>query len=105
MDTWEHRAFKRDGDNYTFFYNGATDGTGTITIEQPYTEIEVGRNTAYGGGEDWYGRLDEIFLYNGILSDGAVNTMYASMGTPGTFAEYGAHSSGGGTGIQIIIIH
>jgi hypothetical protein len=105
VDTWEHRAFKRDGDNYTFFYNGATDGTGTITIEQPYTEIEVGRNTAYGGGDDWYGRLDEIFLYNGILSDGAVNTMYASMGTPGTFAEYGAHSSGGGTGIQIIIIH
>jgi hypothetical protein len=105
LDTWQHRTMTRSGDSVEWFLNGVADGTDSLTIEHAYTQIQVGRNDAYGGADDYQGKLDELFCFAGILSDGTIRTIFTSMDDPVSFAEYGAHtanSGGGGVTPQII---
>jgi len=85
-ETWEHWGFSRDGTDIKIYYNGTVDNTGTITPDTSYTGISIGENSStIGGGDPWLGELDELRMYNGVASDGYVETEYNNTNSPSTF--------------------
>lgn len=78
-NTWQHWSWTRSGNSCEWFLDGVSDKTDTLANNQPYTRIQVGRNDAYGGSDEFKGRLDEIMMYNGVLSAGAIRTIHTSM--------------------------
>ncbi|MEM8784080.1 MAG: LamG domain-containing protein [Planctomycetota bacterium] len=78
IDTWHHVVVQRDGDEIELFLNGlevANDlGNQNIDLTSglPFT---VGRRTAEAGSGAFTGSLDEIWVFDGPLSDAEVGNL------------------------------
>ena len=98
-DTWYHAVFTWDSTKATNdmtaingYINGTkynstignislqeSESTGSATVTPSSQPIEVGKSSL--GGHLWQGYIDEVSIFNTVLSDAAVTEMYNS-GTP-----------------------
>ena len=97
---WYHLAFTCDGNNYTFYVNGAPVGTIGVTGHAPNgtaNRLQLGANPpsyttggADGGAEQVNGRIDEAAFYPYALSQAQVtnhfSARYATLAPPIVFA-------------------
>jgi hypothetical protein len=73
--TWMHVAATFDGTKSQIFINGVLDNSATYaptTIKTNTTEIQIGARSSINR---WVGDLDEIKLYNRVLSAVEINTL------------------------------
>ncbi|MCL6259260.1 malectin domain-containing carbohydrate-binding protein [Aquiflexum sp. TKW24L] len=73
--TWMHVAATFDGTKSQIFINGVIDNSATYaptTIKTNTTELQIG---ARSSNNRWVGDLDELKLYNRVLSDVEINTL------------------------------
>ncbi|MCK4428979.1 MAG: LamG domain-containing protein, partial [Candidatus Aenigmarchaeota archaeon] len=71
LNQWYHLAVVKSGDTYTFYRDGAADGTDSATLAIPTinAHLEIGR--AEGGG-CFNGIMDEVRIYNYALSQSQI---------------------------------
>ncbi len=73
LDTWEHVAFVISGMHLRLYINGALDKT--EKTEHPYTSMQNYTGILMGSGME--GAIDDVRLYDGVLSDEDVAMLYA----------------------------
>jgi autotransporter-associated beta strand protein len=97
---WYHLACTCDGNNYTFYINGAPVGTIAVAAHAPngtLNRLQLGANPpsyttggSDGGAEQVYGRIDEAAFYGYALSQPQVTNhftaRYATLAPPIVFA-------------------
>ncbi len=78
-DTWHHVVAQRDGDEIELFLNGtevANDfGNDAINVTSGLA-FTVGRRTAQAGAGAFTGLIDEVWLFDGALSDAEVTNLF-----------------------------
>ncbi|MCH6236131.1 LamG-like jellyroll fold domain-containing protein [Cognataquiflexum rubidum] len=73
--TWMHVAATFNGTKSQIFINGVLDNSATYaptTIKTNTTELQIGARSSINR---WVGDLDEVKLYNRVLSDVEINTL------------------------------
>lgn len=79
---WYHVAATYDNSTgaYVIYLNGAQDGSGTFTIDQSANNavLSIGQNNV--GDEDIFGTIDEVRVYNRVLSSTEISDLYAFTG-------------------------
>ncbi len=85
--TWAHLGFRMSGTTYTFFLNGAADGTGTNAQSR---SNNAGINTTFGTnsavGTEWYaGKMGILWLSSSARSNDWYTTVYNNQFSPSTF--------------------
>lgn len=77
-NTWQHFVVTCDGSSITSYLNGVSNGTGgTVTgsFDASY-EARIGGNPS-GGGAAYQGYIDDVSIYNRVLSANDVYRLYA----------------------------
>lgn len=87
-NTWYHLAVTVDGsDNVKVYVNGQENGSGTPTLNNfTFDGVTIGASLATGTNEYFDGALDDIGIYNRVLTPAEVLEIY----------EYDPSNSGGG---------
>ena len=88
---WQHVAFKLSGTTGTLYVNGASVGTGTITITPDQVK---GANVSSAGNCNYLGRGNSGNYFNGRVDDFRV---YSNAQSDGTIAGLGAGGDSGST--------
>ncbi|MCS4433840.1 LamG-like jellyroll fold domain-containing protein [Aquiflexum gelatinilyticum] len=73
--TWMHVAATFDGTNSHIYINGVKDNSATFAptaIKSNTTELQIGARSSINR---WVGDLDEVKLYNRVLSEVEINTL------------------------------
>lgn len=85
--TWTHIGVKLSGTTYTFFFNGATDGSGTNAQSRSDNgSINATIGTNSGVGTEWYaGKIDEFWVSTTARSNDWIATVYNNQHAPETF--------------------
>jgi len=73
-DTWYHVVVMNDGSTSKIYINGELDAQAADTIGN-HSEVYIGRNGS-SGNSYFYGKLDEIRVYNRALSPREVKKLY-----------------------------
>jgi len=85
--TWTHLGFRMSGTTYTFFFNGATDGTGTNAQSRSNNagnNMTIGTNS--GVGTEWYaGKMGIFWISSAARSNDWFATVYNNQNSPSTF--------------------
>lgn len=80
LDTWHHIVAQRDGDLIQLFLNGtevASDlGNDSLDLSTGLA-FTIGRRTAQSGAGAFTGSLDEIWVFDGALSDTQVSNLFS----------------------------
>jgi hypothetical protein len=95
--SWVHVALTYDGTTIRYYYNGATDGTGSASG----FNFQINGSFKDNGGtaDTMRGSMDELRFSNTVRSAGWIATEYNTMNSPSTFyslgveVEYGATSA------------
>jgi len=84
---WTHIGVKMVGTTYTFYFNGATDGSGTNAATRSNNAgITTTIGTNSGVGTEWYaGAIDEMYFLNVGVADSFVTALYNNQSSPATF--------------------
>ncbi len=85
--SWVHVGMTYDGTTIRYYYNGATDGTGSVSAFN--YQINAMFKDATGPGETLKGSMDEIRFSNVVRSAGWITTEYNTMNSPSTFYSLG----------------
>lgn len=82
--TWQHWAVTMSGTNVTFFLNGSSVGSGTLstTLGDTGRDLHIGMRTGFGN--EFNGSLDDVAIFNGALGQSAIATIMT-----GDFSAYG----------------
>lgn len=84
---WVHVGMTYDGTTIRYYYNGATDGTGSAFAFN--YQINAMFKDANGTAETLKGSMDEIRFSNVVRSAGWIETEYNTMNSPSTFYSLG----------------
>lgn len=108
LDTWYHIAVVRDKakGQYLFYVNGTESGTLTDTITAAITnsqvpQIGVGQPSTTGGGNFFNGKIDDVKLWQRVLSGPEIKNLYnagnptASSGKESNFSSWSGEYGGG----------
>ena len=79
-DQWYHVAVTYDGSNIAFYLNGEAKGTGSASMNAWDTTNVLSIGKAHGGLY-FQGRIDEVIIYNKVLTVSEITTLYAN-GSP-----------------------
>jgi hypothetical protein len=64
LNTWYHVAIVRSGSTITFYINGTSVGTATLSSDLTSDQVNIGR---YFGGSDYYnGYIDDLRITKGV---------------------------------------
>jgi hypothetical protein len=77
--TWTHIAINYSNKAYTFFINGQTDGSGTISGFNDDTSSDLRIGDVFGtnpGQFDFKGIIDEVLIFNRSLDLGEIQALY-----------------------------
>ena len=86
LNTWVRCIATWDGDKIRIYYNGSLIGTsGSLTAPASTTDNIVNLGAERGGSNYFQGRLDEIFIYSGVLSTDYITTEYNNQSDASTF--------------------
>jgi autotransporter-associated beta strand protein len=87
---WYHFVVVYDGNNLLFYLNGAQVGSlpMPVTIPDPANQLALGNNPLTFPGEQLYGGIDEVAIYNQELSGSQIfnhyQARYADLAAPTT---------------------
>ena len=85
VNNWCYVVLVFDGTSYQLYGNGRTLGswTGKPTVDGFADYFRIGNNSDNTRG--WYGKYDEVRMYDGAQSEDRVKADYATMKSPETF--------------------
>lgn len=105
-NTWVHMVAIVNGTSISFYKNGSSDGSGTISSgtfgSTPDAEGIASISWALGS-DSFVGSLDNFGIYNGALTANWVTTEYNNQSNPGTFYTVGSEEAQGGGAARRII--
>ena len=94
LETWGHLAVVYDGSRCSFYGNGANllDNETIASAADNRNVLAFGSRND-GGDNSFDGWMDEIRLYNGVMSPLRASAEYATMGANDAFTAYGSAES------------
>lgn len=75
LNTWQHVAFSMNGTSVRLYQDGVLTGSGTIAATN--TSIESFSIASENGSLFWQGRISDIRVFDRVLSDSEVASVYA----------------------------
>ena len=86
--SWQHIAVAYDGSTVTVYYNGAPDGSGTYSagplIPVSSGDLEIGYYSGASPNIYFDGGIDDVRIYNRVLSPGEIQDLYQDTDGDGT---------------------
>jgi len=82
VGAWYHVAFIVGGGLHTMYVNGSQYGTGTYPNEYTLNQVMAGRTGQYSG-HALAGTMDDLRVYNTVLTAAQVKAIYNQQGMPG----------------------
>jgi len=76
LNTWHQAAFTRTTGEFCLYLDGVLDKKQSFSSGNPGTRNVVFGAVYYEGGEHFYGKIDEVAIYNRVLSDAEINFLY-----------------------------
>lgn len=101
---WNFVCLVKSGTTWTWYYNGNTDGSGTLVDPVSSTE-KLSLATYLSGATFMQGGFDEFRFSTSARSSGWILTDYNTQSTPGSFLTLGAEQPNGtvGFGNQLLL--
>lgn len=94
LGAWAHIGFTFSAGTITYYYNGAADGTATVS---PNTTLNgamaVGATQSGWGDSSMDGTIDEFRVTNNALTAGWIGTDYNNQSSPSTFYTLGSETA------------
>lgn len=81
-DTWYHIAYTRSGTNIELYVNGVSEATATNYANTYGTDDTIRAGIRPDGVFAFEGRIDELAVYNGALSDAQIDAHYDAAFVP-----------------------
>lgn len=103
VDTMYHAAFTISGDDYVFYLNGSSDGSGTFveaagdrSVGSTSTNLQIGARSKDDGQKDanmFDGIIDEVRVSNSVRDASWISAEYNNQNSPGTFYTLGSEET------------
>jgi hypothetical protein len=78
LNAWNHYLVKKTSDSLLFYINGVISSSTAIQFNNPNTsaDLRFGGQEINGGSQWWWGKLDDIAIYNRSLSNTEIQQLY-----------------------------
>jgi hypothetical protein len=83
VGTWYHMTWVVNSSNFTLYVNGTQSGT-TPVVGNAFTvtNMYLATTSQYLSGQSFSGELDDLRIYNTVLTAAQVRSVYSSQGAP-----------------------
>tara|TARA_Y100000310_G_C20485548_1_gene716690 strand:- start:138 stop:854 length:717 start_codon:yes stop_codon:yes gene_type:complete len=90
VDTWYHIVATYDGTTVRTYQNAVAKATKTVTLDTTDSHLFIG--TKMDGSNDFIGKLDEIAIWNAVLTADDITSIYNS-GVPNNLLDAASYDS------------
>jgi len=91
QNAWNYVTITKTGDNVTFYLDGDSDGTATVTKDMVFDWIGANK---LGADEGFGGQMDEIRISNAVRSADWIEASYLSQNGAFAFTSFGGEQVG-----------